>query len=75
MDIYSEVKKATYARGFSLKELAKRFNNPMSLQNLSNKLRKGSLRAHEYKEIGSILGIDLTLEFVPKHQAIERIKE
>ena len=60
MRIITELKEILYHKGLSLKfvaeELSKKLDKPYSLANLSNKLKRGSLRYIDMQRICEVLG-------------------
>lgn len=63
MNIKNEIKAKIIETGWTIKdvaaELTKRYNNNYSPENLSNKLRRGTIQYQEVKEIADILGYEI----------------
>ena len=55
MDIKNEIKGLIYTAGFTLSEIAEKMGNA-SVQNLSQKINRGTLKYSELKEILGIIG-------------------
>tara|TARA_A100001015_G_scaffold252944_1_gene292831 strand:+ start:2447 stop:2647 length:201 start_codon:yes stop_codon:yes gene_type:complete len=55
MDIKNEIKGLIYTAGFTLSEIAEKMGNA-SVQNLSQKINRGTLKYSELKEILEIIG-------------------
>ena len=55
MDIKNEIKGLIYTAGFTLSEIAEKMGS-VSVQNLSQKINRGTLKYSELKEILDIIG-------------------
>ena len=55
MDIKNEIKGLIYTAGFTLSDIAEKMGNA-SVQNLSQKINRGTLKYSELKEILEIIG-------------------
>tara|TARA_E500000178_G_scaffold326273_1_gene354350 strand:+ start:879 stop:1079 length:201 start_codon:yes stop_codon:yes gene_type:complete len=55
MDIKNEIKGLVYTAGFTLSDIAEKMGNA-SVQNLSQKINRGTLKYSELKEILEIIG-------------------
>jgi hypothetical protein len=55
MDIKNEIKGLIYTAGFTLSDIAAKMGNA-SVQNLSQKINRGTLKYSELKEILEIIG-------------------
>ncbi|ACL69119.1 hypothetical protein [Halothermothrix orenii] len=60
MTIKDEIKAKIISKGWTIKdvaaELEKRYNSSYSPENLSNKLRRGTIKYQEVKDIADIIG-------------------
>lgn len=55
MDVKSEIKGLIYTAGFTMTQVAEKLGDT-SVQNLSQKINRGSLRYDELKEILEVIG-------------------
>ena len=74
MDINRKIRTVLVADGLNLTSLVRLLNddgNETSIHNLSNKMRKGTLRYNEALEIASVLGYDIKWIKKPDRDASE----
>ena len=60
MDIKNEIKGLIYTAGFTLSDVAKQMGD-ISVQNLSQKISRGTLKYSELKEILEIIGYEIKI--------------
>jgi len=66
MDIKSEIKGLIYTAGYTMTEVAEKLGNT-SVQNLSQKINRGSLRYDELKDILKAIGYKVEFKKTDEH--------
>lgn len=72
MDIKNEIKSRLAAAGFTLTQVVEKMNEGLdadkqtTVQNISNKLSRGTIKYSEVKEIAEIIGMEIEWNKVQK---------